>query len=129
LSRPGRPTQARVRWTPHYFRFCQSELHVIDHDESLASAVDAARVQQAFVPDEVRYEPHNAPPSAVLRELLQLGHKLVRGRAAIGDANEILIQGSVAWAYADRREFGLALAAKPASPLLLPSGIGKRFAP
>jgi len=103
--------------------------HVIDHGESLASAVDAARVHQAFVPDEVRYEPRNAPPSAVRRELLRLGHKLVRGRSAIGDANEILIQGGVAWAYADRREFGLALAAKPATPLLLPSGIGKRVAP
>jgi gamma-glutamyltranspeptidase / glutathione hydrolase len=94
--------------------------HVIDHGESLASAIDAARVHQAFVPDEVRYEPRTPPPSAVLTELARLGHKLVKGRAAIGDANELLIQGGVAWAYADRREFGLALAAKPASPAVAP---------
>jgi gamma-glutamyltranspeptidase/glutathione hydrolase len=94
--------------------------HVIDHGESLASAVDAPRLHQAFVPDEARYEPHAPPPSAVLRALSQLGHKLVKGRAAIGDANEILIQGGVAWAYADRRELGLALAAKPATPVLAP---------
>jgi gamma-glutamyltranspeptidase/glutathione hydrolase len=90
--------------------------HVIDHDESLASAVDAARVHQSFVPDEVRYEPRTPPPRAVLTELARLGHKLVKGRAAIGDANELLIQAGVAWAYADRREFGSALAAKPAPP-------------
>ncbi|HEY5372343.1 MAG TPA: gamma-glutamyltransferase [Polyangiaceae bacterium] len=94
--------------------------HVIDHGESLSSAVDAARVHQGFVPDEVRYEPRTPPPSAALSELTRLGHKLVKGHAAIGDANELLIQGGVAWAYADRREFGLALAAKPASPTLAP---------
>jgi gamma-glutamyltranspeptidase/glutathione hydrolase len=94
--------------------------HVIDHGESLASAVDAPRLHQAFVPDEARYEPHAAPPRAVLRALSQLGHKLVKGRAAIGDANEILIQAGVAWAYADRRELGLALAAKAATPVLVP---------
>ena len=94
--------------------------HVIDHGESLASAVDAARVHQGFMPDEVRYEPHTPPPNAVLTELTRLGHKLVKGRAAIGDANELLIQGGVAWAYADRRELGSALAAKPASPTLAP---------
>jgi gamma-glutamyltranspeptidase len=86
---------------------------VVDHGESLSDAVDAARIHQSFLPDEVRYEPRSAPPAAVLRELSRRGHKLKRGASAIGDANEILIRDNVAWAYADPREFGLALAAKP----------------
>lgn len=89
--------------------------HVVDHGESLSHAVDAPRVHHGFLPDEVRYEPRNAPPAAVLRELTRRGHQLKPGRAAIGDANEILIRDGVAWAYADTREFGLALSAKPAA--------------
>jgi len=86
--------------------------HVLDHGETLAAAVDAPRVHHGFVPDEVRYEPRNAPPLAVRNELVKRGHRLKKGRAAIGDANEILIRGGVAWAYADPREGGSALAAK-----------------
>jgi gamma-glutamyltranspeptidase/glutathione hydrolase len=87
--------------------------HVVDHGESLAAAVDAPRVHHGFVPDLVRYEPHNMPPEAVRRELEKRGHLLKKGRAAIGDANEILIRGGVAWAYADPREHGSAMAAHP----------------
>jgi gamma-glutamyltranspeptidase/glutathione hydrolase len=93
--------------------------HIVDHAESLSAAVDAARVHHGFLPDRVRYEPRNAPPAAVLRELTRRGHKL-RAQSAIGDANELLIQGNVAWAYADPREFGLALAAQPAAQPRLP---------
>jgi gamma-glutamyltranspeptidase/glutathione hydrolase len=89
--------------------------HLVDHGESLSAAVDAPRVHHGFVPDEVRYEPHNAPPAAVLHELERRGHKLKPGRSAIGDANELLIRGKVAWAYADPRELGSALAAKAAT--------------
>jgi gamma-glutamyltranspeptidase/glutathione hydrolase len=89
--------------------------HLVDHGESLSAAVDAPRVHHGFVPDEVRYEPRNAPPGAVLRELEKRGQHLKKGRSAIGDANEILIEHGVAFAYADPREFGSALAAKPAS--------------
>jgi gamma-glutamyltranspeptidase/glutathione hydrolase len=93
--------------------------HVVDHGESLSQAVDAPRLHHGFLPDVVRYEPRNTPPSGTLRELTRLGHKLERAGAAIGDANELLILGKIAWAYADPREFGLALAAKPA-PAHLP---------
>jgi len=91
--------------------------HIVDHGESLSAAVDAPRLHHGFLPDLLRYEPHNAPPAAELRELTRRGHKLKPGRSAIGDANEILIQGKLAFAYADPREFGLALAAKPATRL------------
>jgi len=86
--------------------------HLVDHGETLTSAVDAPRLHHGFVPDEVRYEPHNAPPKAVLAELSKRGHKLVKGRSAIGDANELLIRNGIAYAYADPRELGTALAAQ-----------------
>ncbi len=92
--------------------------HVVDHGESLSRAVDLPRIHHGFLPDEVRYEPLNAPAAAVLRELARRGHRLKRGRSAIGDANEILLRAGEAWAYADPREFGLALAAKPAATRL-----------
>jgi len=88
--------------------------HIVDHGESLSAAVDAPRVHHGFLPDAIRFESRNAPPAAVLRELTRRGHKLKPGFGAIGDANELLILGAQVWAYADPREFGLALAAKPA---------------
>lgn len=88
--------------------------HVVDHGEPLSAAVDAPRVHHGFLPDAIRFESRNAPPADVLRDLVRRGHKLKPGFGAIGDANEILILGGQAWAYADPREFGLALAAGPA---------------
>ena len=93
--------------------------HVVDHGETLSAAVNAPRISHAFLPDRVRYESAHAPPAAVLRELTRRGHQLKPSSSSIGDANEILIQGNTAWAYADPREFGLALAARPA-PTRLP---------
>lgn len=93
--------------------------HVLDHGESLSAAVNAPRLHHGFLPDRVRYEAAHAPPAGVLRELTRRGHQLKRSSSSIGDANEILIQGHVAWAYADPREFGLALAVKSA-PVRLP---------
>ena len=93
--------------------------HIVDHGESLSAAVDAPRLHHGYLPDLIRFESRNAPPSDVLRELVRRGHKLRPGFSGIGDANELLLQDGVAWAYADPREFGLALAAKP-SPTRLP---------
>ena len=90
--------------------------HIIDHRESLSQAVDAPRIHHGFLPDLLRYERRNPPPADVLRALTRRGHKLKPAGASIGDANELMIQGKLAWAYADPREFGLALAAKPAPP-------------
>jgi gamma-glutamyltranspeptidase / glutathione hydrolase len=93
--------------------------HIVDHGESLSAAVDAPRLHHGFLPDQIRYESRKPPPAEVLRELARRGHKLRAGFGSIGDANELLILGNLAWAYADPREFGLALAAKPA-PTRLP---------
>jgi len=93
--------------------------HIVDHGESLSAAIDAPRLHHGFLPDQIRYESRNAPSAAVLRELTRRGHKLKPQFGSIGDANELLILGNLVWAYADPREFGLALAAKPA-PTRLP---------
>lgn len=93
--------------------------HIVDHGESLSAAVDAPRLHHGYLPDQIRYESRRAPPAEVLRELTRRGHKLKPGFGSIGDANELLVVGGLAWAYADPREFGLAMAAKPA-PTRLP---------
>jgi len=89
--------------------------HIVDHGETLAQAVDAPRIHHGFVPDIVRYEPHRSPPRAVRDDLERRGQHLKAGRFSIGDANDILVQRGAAWAYADPRDSGLALAAKPAT--------------
>jgi gamma-glutamyltranspeptidase len=78
----------------------------------LENAIDAPRIHPGFVPDEVRYETQFPLPSAIRKSLQKMGHHL-RSRHVIGDANSIVLthkQGkTVAWAYADPREGGLAL--------------------
>jgi gamma-glutamyltranspeptidase/glutathione hydrolase len=85
--------------------------NVVDYGMTIDAAVDAPRIHHGFVPDEVRVENRPAPPRAVLRALETMGHRISNKRRPMGDANCILIDGNTAWAYADPREGGLALAA------------------
>ncbi|HEY6559714.1 MAG TPA: gamma-glutamyltransferase [Polyangiaceae bacterium] len=87
--------------------------NVIDHGLALEDAVDAGRVHHGFVPDQVSFESHRRPSKAALAELKARGHKLTP-RGPMGDANSILLLDGRAYAYADRREGGLALAARAA---------------
>ncbi len=86
--------------------------NVIDHGLSLEDAVDAGRVHHGFVPDQVWFEADRRPSRAAMSELERRGHKLA-GRGPMGDANSILMLDGRAYAYADRREGGSALAARP----------------
>jgi len=88
-------------------------LNVVDYGMTIDDAVDAPRLHHGFAPDEVRYERARPLPKPVLDALEKLGHRLSKNTTPIGDANEILLAGNVAWAYADPREGGLALAAQP----------------
>jgi gamma-glutamyltranspeptidase/glutathione hydrolase len=90
--------------------------NTVDHGMTIDRAVDAPRIHHGFVPDEVRYEGKRPPPRDVLRALEKLGHRMSDKRLPIGDANDILIEGGVAYGYADPREGGLALAARPPKP-------------
>ncbi|HEY6722369.1 MAG TPA: gamma-glutamyltransferase [Polyangiaceae bacterium] len=88
--------------------------NIVDRGMTLDAAVDAPRIHHGFIPDQIRLERPLAPP--LRRELEQMGHRFAPHRSRIGDANSILLDGATAHAYADRREGGLALAAKPRKP-------------
>jgi gamma-glutamyltranspeptidase/glutathione hydrolase len=86
--------------------------HLVDHGMTLDQAIDAPRVHQCFVPDEFRHEATRPLPARVLQRLFVLGHQPSRKHTVMGDANSILLDGEVAWGYADPREGGLALAVR-----------------
>jgi gamma-glutamyltranspeptidase/glutathione hydrolase len=86
--------------------------NVIEHEQTLDLAVDAPRIHQGFVPDEIRYESGRPPPKTVLAALRNRGHKLSAKTATIGAANSIVISDGVAYGYADPREGGAAVGAK-----------------
>jgi gamma-glutamyltranspeptidase/glutathione hydrolase len=86
--------------------------NMVDYGMTIDDAIDAPRVHHGFVPDRIRYERDHPPPKSVLSALGRLGHQVLGDRRTIGDANDVLIdERGVAWAYADPREGGLALAA------------------
>ena len=91
---------------------------LIDRREPLDAAVDAPRLHQSFAPDEARFEASRPLAPELLRGLRALGHRLRPGRGTQGDANCLLLEGDLAYGYADPREGGLALAVgrAPAAP-------------
>jgi gamma-glutamyltranspeptidase/glutathione hydrolase len=86
-------------------------LNVVDHGLTIDRAAAAPRIHHGFVPDEVRYERARPISQETRSTLLKLGHHLSKKTIPIGDANVILVRDGDAYAYADRREGGLALAA------------------
>jgi gamma-glutamyltranspeptidase / glutathione hydrolase len=86
--------------------------NVVDHGKTIDLAIDAPRLHHGFAPDEARYEKRRAPAKAVLDALRAKGHVFSKKLIPIGDANDVLIASGVAFAYADPREGGLALAAR-----------------
>lgn len=88
--------------------------NVVDRGLTLDAAVDAPRLHHGFIPDEIRFERPLDPE--LKRALERMGHRFAQKRTRIGDANNILLADATAYAYADRREGGLALAAKPPKP-------------
>jgi gamma-glutamyltranspeptidase / glutathione hydrolase len=84
--------------------------NVVERNMSLADAIDAPRVHQGFVPDDIRYERGRPPPPGVLSELRRRGHKLSAKTNVMGDANSVLVSNGTAYGYADPREGGAAVA-------------------
>lgn len=83
--------------------------NVVDYGMTLEAAVDAPRIHQDFVPDQVRDERRRPLPAKVREALEKMGHHFSKKRIPIGDANVILLQGDTAYGYADSRWSGLAL--------------------
>ena len=85
--------------------------HLVDEGEPLDRAIEAPRWHHGFFPDEARYEPSLASESALLADLRARGHALRSLGHRVGDANCIVLAGARAFAYADSREPGVAIAA------------------
>ena len=97
--------------------------NVVDYSMTIDRAVEAPRLHHGFVPDEVRFEHRRPPSKTLLAELERRGHRLSKKGLPLGDANNILVVGGVAWGVADSREGGLALA--PAEQRSKPGGEGR----
>jgi gamma-glutamyltranspeptidase / glutathione hydrolase len=93
--------------------------HLVDHGMTLEDAIEAPRVHHGFSPDEVRVESARPIPESLIEQLEARGHRVVTSAAPIGDANDIVIVGGVAFGHADTREGGLAL-----GPSHLPAALG-----
>jgi gamma-glutamyltranspeptidase/glutathione hydrolase len=91
-------------------------LNAVDHGMSIDVAALAPRIHHGFVPDEVRYERKRPISESTRKALEKLGHRFSTKTIPIGDANVILVAPGQAWAFADPREGGLALAAKAHGP-------------
>lgn len=82
--------------------------NVVDYGMTIDAAVDAPRIHGSFAPDEVRDERARPLPAKVKHALEKMGHHFSKKRIPIGDANNILIAGGIAYGVADKREGGLA---------------------
>ncbi len=91
---------------------------LVDGGMTIDEAVAHPRVHHQYLPDRVRVERGNPPPAAVLADLRRRGHVIHSEGAALGDANDILVDGAtgVAWGAADPREGGLAEGVSRAAP-------------
>jgi gamma-glutamyltranspeptidase/glutathione hydrolase len=83
---------------------------LVDDRQTLAQAVQAPRIFQGFVPDELSTERDRPLPAPVVRGLGQLGHRVRASRAAIGDANIAAYFAGRAGGVHDEREGGEARA-------------------
>ncbi len=89
--------------------------HLVDHGMPLDQSVEAGRLHQSFLPDEVRYERARPPPKATLDALRKMGHAISKKTIPMGDANSVVLVDGVPYGFADPREGGRAVAAR-ASP-------------
>jgi gamma-glutamyltranspeptidase/glutathione hydrolase len=87
--------------------------NLIDYGMTIDRAIEAPRIHQSFVPDELRIERDRPLTADVLAELRARGHTLNSKVQPIGAANDLVVVDGTAYGHADSREGGLALAARP----------------
>lgn len=68
----------------------QSVINVIDHDMNIQQAIDAPRVHQQWLPDEVVYEPFGMSPDT-LAVMRSFGHIFAEKQSYIASATGIMI--------------------------------------
>jgi gamma-glutamyltranspeptidase/glutathione hydrolase len=76
---------------------------ILDHHLNIAEAVDAPRVHDQWLPDELRIERGVSPDT--IRLLEAMGHKVVT-REAMGSASSIVIEDGLLTGAADPRQRG-----------------------
>ncbi|HEY6081719.1 MAG TPA: gamma-glutamyltransferase, partial [Polyangiaceae bacterium] len=94
--------------------------NVVDHGMALDQAVSAPRLHQSFLPDRARFETKRPLLPATVRALQALGHRLSGSHLSMGDSNNLLLGEQIAYAFADPRGGGLALAAASSVTEALP---------
>ena len=68
----------------------QSVINVVDHDMDIQEAIDAPRIHQQWLPDEVMYEPYGLSPDT-MTILKGYGHNFVDRPGYIASATGIMI--------------------------------------
>jgi gamma-glutamyltranspeptidase/glutathione hydrolase len=87
----------------------QSVVNVIDHDMNIQQAIDAPRVHQQWLPDEVLYEPFGMSPDT-LAVLRSYGHIFAERPAYIASATGIMIdEDGTRLGAIDSRSDGMAI--------------------
>ena len=87
----------------------QSVINVIDHDMNIQQAIDAPRIHQQWLPDEIMYEPYGMSPDT-LNILKGFGHTFVNRPGYIASATGIMIgEDGVRLGAIDSRSDGVAI--------------------
>lgn len=86
----------------------QTVINVIDHDMNIQQAIDAPRIHQQWLPDEILYEPFSMSPDT-LKVLRGFGHKFAERPGYIASATGIMLdKEGVRLGAIDSRSDGLA---------------------
>lgn len=87
----------------------QSVINVIDHDMDIQAAIDAPRIHQQWLPDEIMYELHGLSPDT-MNIMKGYGHKFVERPGNIASATGIMIdKDGVRLGAIDSRSDGVAI--------------------
>ncbi len=68
----------------------QSVINVIDHEMDIQAAIDAPRIHQQWLPDQIFWEPYGLSPDT-MKILTEKGHKFAPGPGYIASATGIMI--------------------------------------
>lgn len=87
----------------------QSVINVIDHDMGIQAAIDAPRIHQQWLPDEIMYEVYGLSPDT-MNIMKSYGHKFVERPGNIASATGIMIdKDGVRLGAIDSRSDGVAV--------------------
>ncbi len=87
----------------------QTVINVIDHDMNIQQAIDAPRIHQQWLPDEILFEPYSMSPDT-LNVMRSFGHKFAERPGYIASATGIMIdKDGVRLGAIDSRSDGVAI--------------------